>query len=112
MLEYASMRLILLWEMAIRLPRIIVTAEIAQSTPVISTAREGKAVANTRNNPAKPAIFAPDDIKAVTAVGEPWYTSGVHMWKGTAAILKPSPTRMSAAPMVRSKPGFPFEPRK
>ena len=31
-------------------------------------------------------------MKAVTDVGAPWYTSGVHMWNGTAASLKPKPT--------------------
>src|SRR5215211_746778 len=103
------MRLILVCEMATRLPRIIVNAEIPQSTPVISVAIDGNAVANTRSNAAKPAILAPEDMKAVTAVGEPWYTSGVHIWKGTAAILKPSPTRIKAAPMVRSRLGVPFD---
>ncbi len=28
-------------------------------------------------------------MNAVTGVGAPWYTSGVHMWNGTAATLKP-----------------------
>src|SRR5450759_3332559 len=31
-------------------------------------------------------------MKAVIGVGAPSYTSGVHMWNGTAAILKPKPT--------------------
>src|SRR5512140_4010686 len=93
--------------MAMRLPRIMVRAEIAQKTPVILSAMEGKAVAKTRSSAAKPAIFAPEDMKAVTAEGAPWYTSGVHMWKGTAAILKPNPTRISAEPMD-NKSGFEF----
>ncbi len=37
-------------------------------------------------------------MNAVTGVGAPWYTSGVHMWNGTAATLKPSPTSSSAMP--------------
>ena len=37
-------------------------------------------------------------MNAVTGVGAPWYTSGVHMWNGTAATLKPSPTSRSAKP--------------
>src|SRR6266508_5933150 len=111
-LEYANSRLMLVREMAIRLPRIIVNAEMPQSTPVISVAMEGNAVVKTRSSAANPAIFAPAAMKAVTAVGEPWYTSGVHIWKGTAAILKPSPTRMRAAPMVRSRGEGPFEARK
>ena len=31
-------------------------------------------------------------MKATAGVGEPWYTSGVHEWNGTAATLKPKPT--------------------
>jgi len=38
-------------------------------------------------------------MKPVTGVGAPWYTSGVHMWNGTAATLNPKPTRISAAPI-------------
>ena len=37
-------------------------------------------------------------MNAVAGVGEPWYTSGVHMWNGTAATLKPSPTISRAKP--------------
>ena len=71
MLEYASSRLILFWEMAITLPRIIVSADIAQKISVISAAMAGNAVANTRSRAANPAILAPEDMKAVTAVGAP-----------------------------------------
>jgi hypothetical protein len=34
----------------------------------------------------------------VIGVGAPSYTSGVHMWNGAAATLKPNPTRSSAIP--------------
>ena len=37
-------------------------------------------------------------MNAVTGVGAPWYTSGVHMWNGAAATLKPRPTSNSAIP--------------
>ena len=37
-------------------------------------------------------------MNAVTGVGAPWYTSGVHMWNGAAATLKPRPTSMNAMP--------------
>ncbi len=46
-------------------------------------------------------------MNAVTTVGAPSYTSGVHMWKGTAAILKAKPTRMSAAPATSNSAGSP-----
>src|SRR5262245_10559372 len=63
----------------------------------------GKATPNTRSSAANPAALVADDMKAVTGVGAPWYTSGVHMWNGTAATLKPSPTSRSANP-ARSVP--------
>jgi hypothetical protein len=53
---------------------------------------------NTRTIAAKAAAFTAALIIAVTGVGAPSYTSGVHMWNGTAAILKPNPTPTSARP--------------
>ena len=37
-------------------------------------------------------------MNPVMGVGAPWYTSGVHVWKGTAATLNPRPTRSNAKP--------------
>ena len=37
-------------------------------------------------------------MNAVTGVGAPWYTSGVHMWNGTAATLKPRPDEEQREP--------------
>ena len=71
MLEYASRRLILVCEIAMILPRIMVKADSPQKMPVMSEAMAGNAVANTRSNAANPAIFAPEDMKAVTAEGAP-----------------------------------------
>src|SRR3954465_12971041 len=47
---------------------------------------------------AHDAAFEPTDRNAVIGVGAPSYTSGAHMWNGTAAILNPTPatTRMTA----------------
>ena len=39
------------------------------------------------------------DRKAVTGVGEPSYTSGAHIWKGAAVILKPNPATISTIPI-------------
>lgn len=36
--------------------------------------------------------------KMVAGAGPPWYTSGVHRWKGTMDSLKPRPTTISTAP--------------
>src|SRR5438309_6478708 len=40
---------------------------------------------------ANDAAFEPTDRNAVIGVGAPSYTSGAHMWNGTAAILNPTP---------------------
>ena len=53
---------------------------------------------NTRRIAANAAAFVADAMNAVTGVGDPWYTSGVHMWNGAAATLKPSPTSRNAMP--------------
>src|SRR5512142_162402 len=86
--------------MATTLPTIIVSVETTARMGVMSPAMAGNASANTRSSAANPAIFAPAAMNAVTADGAPWYTSGVHIWNGTAATLNPSPTMMSAAPTV------------
>ena len=39
-------------------------------------------------------------MNAVTGLGAPSYTSGVHMWNGTAAILNASPTSRSTTPAI------------
>ena len=51
-----------------------------------------------RRMAANAAALVADAMNAVTGVGDPWYTSGVHMWNGAAATLKPSPTRRNAMP--------------
>ena len=52
-----------------------------------------------RSSIANDAAFDPTERNAVIGVGAPSYTSGAHMWNGTAAILKPMPatTRMTAS---------------
>src|SRR3954468_4459876 len=45
-------------------------------------------------------------MKATTGVGDPWYTSGVHEWNGTGAILNPKPTSSNPKP-ARSNGGVP-----
>src|SRR5205085_6409154 len=51
-----------------------------------------------RSSIANDAALEPTDRNAVIGVGAPSYTSGAHMWNGTAAILKPTPatTRITA----------------
>ena len=59
-------------------------------------------VRNTRISAANPAALTATDIKPVTGVGAPWYTSGVHMCSGTAATLKPKPITAMPAPAMNS----------
>src|SRR5271154_7165643 len=55
----------------------------------------------TRRNSAIAAILADEAKKAVTGVGAPSYTSGVHIWNGTAAHLKAMPTERKTRPTMR-----------
>ncbi len=52
---------------------------------------------------AKAPALATAAMNPVTGDGAPWYTSGVHMWNGTAATLKAKPTMTSDNP-ARSNP--------
>src|SRR5438309_11377328 len=80
------------WAMAMTEPTTIVTAASTTMNGVQSQASGLNAVSNTRIRAAKAATFVAADMKAVTAVGAPWYASGAHMWNGTAATLKANPT--------------------
>src|SRR5205823_11176059 len=62
------------------------------------------ATTNTRSSPANAAAFTAEAMYATTGDGAPWYTSGVHEWNGTAAILNPKPTSNSPNP-ARSSAG-------
>ena len=44
------------------------------------------------------ATFGTTAKNKVTDVGEPSYTSGVHIWKGTADILNAKPTKIKTKP--------------
>ena len=58
------------------------TASVIWTVP--STKSGGSARASTTASAANVAVFEAVDMNAVKAVGAPWYTSGVHMWNGTA----------------------------
>ncbi len=61
---------------------------------------------NRRRNPAKAPALTPTDMKAVTGVGAPSYTSGTQLWKGTAETLKAKPHVMS----TRATTAIPLTP--
>jgi hypothetical protein len=45
-------------------------------------------------------------MKPVIGVGAPWYTSGVHMWNGTAPTLNSRPANSRTVP-TSSSPSVP-----
>src|SRR2546421_2310654 len=90
------MRLTSFWTMATTLPTASDSMARAPIAGRQSSLNNGNATVNTRSNAANPATLVADDMNAVTGVGAPWYTSGVHMWNGTAATLNPRPTSSSA----------------
>ena len=53
---------------------------------------------STRSMAANAPALATAAMKPVTGEGAPWYTSGVHMWNGTAATLNAKPTSISDSP--------------
>ena len=68
--EYASIRLMLVWRMAPRLPSVIESAAITPKTRRQFSGTRSAAVI-TRSASAKPANFEPTDMNAVTGVGAP-----------------------------------------
>jgi hypothetical protein len=78
-----------------------ITSDNAASTQMTgrqSSRWNGRAITSTRSTAANAAALPTEAMNAVTLVGEPSYTSGVHTWNGTAATLNPRPTISSAIP--------------
>ena len=51
-----------------------------------------------RSRTTNPAALEAVEAKATIGVGPPSYTSGAHMWKGTAAILNPTAASTRISP--------------
>src|SRR5579862_2803346 len=96
--EYASIRFTLDCVTAATLPTVMVTTASTQNSCRQSSPIAGSPSRKMRISIANDAAFDPTDRNAVTGVGAPSYTSGAHMWNGTAAILNPTPatTRITA----------------
>src|SRR5438093_8035219 len=94
--EYASMRFTSLCTMATVAPTSMVTTATLHTTGCQLRRSLCSATTKTRKIAENPAALAPAAMNPVTGVGAPWYTSGVHMWNGTAATLKPRPTASNA----------------
>ena len=82
------------------LPTVIVKNASTQST-CVAISNPPKPYAKIRSSTANPAAFGPTEKNAVTGVGAPEYTSGTHVWNGTAAILNPKPIRINVMPVIR-----------
>src|SRR5215468_11299766 len=57
-----------------------------------------------RTNMAMAATFGAAAKKAVIGVGAPSYTSGVHIWNGTADTLKQKPANRNTMPKMSPMP--------
>src|SRR3990170_5974308 len=79
-LEYASIRFRSDCAIASTLPTTIVTAARTHMNGAHSHWSGNNATMNRRSSAANAATFVPALMNAVTGVGAPWYTSGVHMW--------------------------------
>ena len=53
-------------------------------------------------NTVNAAIFGTIVKNNVTEVGDPSYTSGAHIWNGTAEILNARPTKINTIPNVKT----------
>lgn len=99
--EYPIRRFRLVWGMAPRLPTSSVVAAIrAMTNWTAGMPAKGARMMLSR---AKPATLDATERKAVTGVGAPWYTSGIHSCMGTAPILKAVPSRSRAR--AKNMPG-------
>ena len=90
------------WGMAPRLPTSIVSTADTSSSWVQTGWSGGTSWNRMRIRAAKPAALGPTDMKAVTGVGAPSYTSGVHTWNGAAATLKLKPATTRPMPSASS----------
>jgi len=101
------MRRRLVWAIATMLPSTMDTMARAASICVHEADCEPSPSASNRNASAKDAIFGAVATSMVTDVGAPWYTSGTHMWNGTAPNLNPMATTMNDSPISIPRLGGP-----
>src|SRR5665213_1392031 len=102
------MRLRLLCAMATMLPMAIDSTASTTSIWLQSACDDPNASGSRRMASANAASFDAVLMYTVTQVGAPSYTSGIHMWNGTAPNLNPTPTMMNAMP--NNRPMLPPNP--
>src|SRR6266702_6259346 len=100
MLEYASIRLIDRCGIATTFPTVCVTIARIASVATQSTWTLRRPIRKTRNSATIPTFFEADVSRTLIVVGEPWYTSGAHMWNGTTATLNPNPAIRKTSAMM------------
>src|ERR1041384_1383148 len=71
-------------------------------TPFHSQLDFWNATDSTRRIPPNAATFVHAAMNAVTGVGAPWYTSGVHVWNGPTDPLNSRPTTKRPSPANNS----------
>src|SRR3954468_22876660 len=101
---YAMNRLMLVWPMAAKAPRNIDSTDTAHTICCHCGVAEGKPVRMARRNNAIAAAFGAMENSAVMGVGAPSYTSGVHMWNGTADTLNARPAMRNTRPKMIPMP--------
>src|SRR5713101_7384537 len=113
MLEYARRRVKLFCINAATLPKVMVTTATIAKVEYQSTWNRLIPMRKTRKAAAKDAIFAPAARRAAIVVGAPSKASGIHMWKGTTAILTPNPTmNMTMASTPKARVSAPMLPKE
>src|ERR1700685_3007251 len=96
--EYAIRRLMLRCPIAANEPSSIEAIDTKTTICCHCVVIPGNATTAARTNMAIAATFTAEAKNAVTGVGAPWYTSGVHIWKGTADTLKQKPAQRKTMP--------------
>src|SRR5436309_3740138 len=91
MLEYASIRFTERWGIATMFPTVCVTIPRTATATIQSIWTLSRPIRKTRNKATIPTFFDAAVRSTLIVVGEPWYTSGAHMWNGTTATLNPNP---------------------
>src|SRR5437762_8698105 len=89
--EYASMRFTVRCTSAAKLPITSEQTAITASATVQRCAFAGKAVVRIRRATTSATGLVAADMNAVTGVGAPSYTSGVHMGNGAADGVRQEP---------------------
>ena len=103
MVEKANMRLRLVCAIAARLPTNSEPMESTISICCQSGASGNMPSTSRRMTMANAASLGAPPMSRVTAVGAPWYTSGIHMWKGTAPILNAKPATTKTRPKTKTR---------